>query len=105
MTTRNNKTALSHSANDFMFYPLTSHQNHYFIQEPEGEYSAQASSIPDSTTLCDRLENHLARYHFHHLSLMALACGEEDSNSWEFGAYLTGRALQQESELLISELS
>lgn len=109
MTTHNDKTALPQSANTFTLYPISSHPFHHSIKEPEGEYDANASTtasaIPNVATLRDRLEEHLARYHFHHLSLMSIGRSEDCSDNWEFGAYLTGRALQQESELLMTELS
>ena len=119
MTTHNDKTALHPSANNFALYAINSHTD-YSINEPDAEYSANTDSAlntdttPDNTSqdtigLRDQLEAHLARYHFHHLSLMALACSEDGSegcsDSWEFGAYLAGRDLQQESERLLEALS
>ena len=116
MTTYNDKTALAQSPTTFHFlYPVANdayYDAKQAIKEPDAEYSVNTSPAQCSVTtpapiatLCDQLEQHLARYHFHHLSLMAMGKEEHDSNDWEFGAHLTGLALQEESESLMTALS
>jgi|GEM_PF-7126192 len=112
MTMYNDKTALTQFSSPLLFLHSAGNDIQPNIKEPGAEYSANTSPTKSSTTtptpittLCDQLEQHLARYHFHHLSLMAMGKEEYDNSDWEFGAHLAGRSLQEESELLMTTLS
>ncbi len=107
MTTRNSKKVVSQQ-------PSVSNQLYLIksdsfgcngcnaVAEPEAEYASA-----DAQRLQDKMEEHLARYHYHQLSLLALANNETYKNhdDWEYGAYLAGRDLQKQGEALIEALS
>ena len=109
MTIHNDKSALPLSPNHLpTLYPITynnhhQHHAHNNLREPDSEYTVN----PNFTDLRDKLEQHLAHYHFHQLSLLALSSHDDykDNDDWHFGAYLAGRSLQQISDQLMEQLS
>jgi hypothetical protein len=116
MTPQSNQKSLplatGNWAEIYRFSNYTKHQydslNKDNLKEPEGEYSTtHDKNSLNLHSLRDQLEAHLARYHFHQLSLLAIAHSEHytDNSEWEFGAYLTGQELQQQGEKLIKQLS
>ena len=70
---------------------------------PEPKYETASPQ----KNLQDTLEDHLAMYHYHQTALLELARSEyaPDANEWEYGAYLTGLKLQEQSEWLLQQLS
>lgn len=56
--------------------------------------------------LQDAFEDHLAMYHYHQTALLELARSEyaPDMDEWEYGAYLIGLKLQEQSEWLLQQL-
>ena len=103
MTTQHDKTSAHLQPTVFNpLYMISNNSPAFSVKEPDAEYDAN-----DLQTLRDKLEEHLARYHFHQQSLLAIATSEDYQNSenWEFGAYLVGRDLQQQSDALMKALS
>lgn len=73
------------------------------VRCPESQYK----TVPTQKDLQDAVEDHLSMYHYHQTALLELARSESapDSHEWEYGAYLTGSKLLEQSEWLIDQLS
>ena len=77
-------------------YPLRA------VRSPQADYETDATE----KDLQDQLENLLAIYHYHQTALLELARNETvpDSADWEYGAYLLGKKLKLQSEILLKQL-
>ena len=76
-------------------YPLRA------VRSPQAEYETEFMEKDWQ----DRLEDHMAIYHYHQTALLELARSEfvADSAAWEYGAYLLGEKLQRQSEILLKQ--